>query len=131
MKKNLVPLYTLDIGKPGSSFALEIAGNTGLPGHVLAEGKELAGKELAGFETLMRDVEKERQELALRIKQLEQREQEVQHLLEEYEVLNTELNERKKLIIDKAKQEAQQLLKETNREIEKTIRHIRENRAER
>ncbi|MBT1702451.1 endonuclease MutS2 [Chryseosolibacter indicus] len=129
--KNLVPLYVLDIGKPGSSFALEIARKTGLPKETLEEAEKLVGKDLAGFETLVRSLEKERQELSEKIKRLEKQEIELKQSLNKYQTLSTELEIRKKEIISKAKEEASELLKNTNREIEKTIRHIRENRAER
>lgn len=129
--KNLVPLYILDIGKPGSSFALEIARKTGLPQQTLLEAEKLVGKDLAGFETLVRSLEKERQELSEKIKRMEKQETELKHSLSRYQSLSTDLETRKKEIISKAKDEAAELLKETNREIEKTIRHIRENKAER
>lgn len=129
--KNLLPLYQLDQGKPGSSFALEIARKTGLPEQTLAEAEMLVGKDLAGFETLVRALEKEKQELASRLRQMERKEAAVTETLARYETLSNELESRKKQIIDKAKQEAAALLQQTNREIEKTIRHIRENKAER
>ena len=129
--KNLVPLYMLDIGKPGSSFALEIAKKTGLPKQTLDDAEKLVGKDLAGFETLVRSLEKERQELSEKIKRMERQESELKQSLQKYQSLSSELESRKKEIITKAKDEAAALLKETNREIEKTIRHIRENKAER
>lgn len=129
-EKNLVPLYLLDIGKPGSSFALEIAQKTGLPAETLEEAERLVGKELAGFETLVRDLEMERQVLSEKLRENELRERQLQQTLKKYETLSAELETKKKQIIEKAKLEAQQLLRETNREIEKTIRHIRENKAE-
>jgi DNA mismatch repair protein MutS2 len=128
--RNLVPLYVLDIGKPGSSFALEIAKKTGLPEHTLQEAEKLVGKDLAGFETLVRSMEKERQELSEKIRRMERQESELKQSLERYQTLSADLEARKKEIINKAKEEAAGLLKETNREIEKTIRHIRENKAE-
>jgi DNA mismatch repair protein MutS2 len=128
--KNLVPLYVLDIGKPGSSFALEIARKTGLPQQTLAEAEKLVGKDLAGFETLVRALEKERQELSEKIKRLERQETELKQSLSKYQTLSSDLELRKKEIINKAKEDAAQLLQNTNREIEKTIRHIRENKAE-
>jgi DNA mismatch repair protein MutS2 len=128
--KNLVPLYVLDIGKPGSSFALEIARKTGLPYFTIEEAEKLVGKDLAGFEKMVRSLEKERQQLSEKIKQLELQEANLKQSLTKYQSLSTEIEAKKKEIIDKAKIEAQTLLKETNREIEKTIRHIRENKAE-
>lgn len=129
-EKKLEPLYVLDIGKPGSSFAIEIARKTGLPDVTLAEAEALAGKELAGFDTLLRKLEKEQQELREGARQLAKREADLKQVLEKYTVLSSELEGKKKVIIEKARGEARQLLKNTNREIEKTIRHIRENRAE-
>jgi DNA mismatch repair protein MutS2 len=130
-ENRLIPLYILDIGKPGSSFALEIAEKTGLPEQTLQEAKELVGKELMGFESLVRTLEKEKNELSERVANLEKQERELKSLLSKYDSLTTELESRKKEIIDKAKIQANALLRETNKEIEKTIRHIRENQAER
>jgi DNA mismatch repair protein MutS2 len=129
--RNLVPLYVLDIGKPGSSFALEIARKTGLPKETLEEAEKLVGKDLAGFETLVRSLEKERQELSEKIKRMEKQESELKQSLSKYQSLSSELESKKKEIITKAKEEASEILKTTNKEIEKTIRHIRENKAER
>lgn len=128
--KNLIPLYVLDIGKPGSSFALEIAKKTGLPAKTLEEAEKLVGKDLAGFETLARSLEKERQELTVKISRLERQESELKQSLTRYQSLSSELESKKKEILNKAKEDASKLLKETNREIEKTIRHIKENKAE-
>lgn len=128
--KNLVPMFMLDIGKPGSSFALEIARKTGFPQSTLEEAEQLVGKELAGFEDLVRDIERERKELSDRMRVVEKQEVDLKQSLLRYQSLSSELESKKKEIIDRAKGEAQQLLKETNREIEKTIRHIRENKAE-
>jgi DNA mismatch repair protein MutS2 len=128
--KNLIPLYVLDIGKPGSSFALEIARKTGLPQQTISEAEKLVGKDLAGFESLVRSLEKERVELSEKIKRMERQDQELKQSLAKYQSLYSDLESRKKEIITKAKEDASNLLKETNREIEKTIRHIKENKAE-
>lgn len=127
---HLRPLYQLDIGKPGSSFALEIARKTGLPPDTLEEAERLVGKDLAGFETLVRDLERERQELSEKIQRLEKQETDLRQSLTKYETLSSDLETRRRDIIEKAREEAQALLRNTNREIEKTIRHIRENNAQ-
>ena len=128
--KNMVPQYVLDIGKPGSSFALEIAKKTGFPQNTITEAEKLVGKDLAGFETLVRALEKERAELSEKVKLVEGQERQLKQSLSKYQTLYSELEARKKEIITKAKEDASNLLKETNREIEKTIRHIKENKAE-
>src|SRR5690606_29959220 len=122
--KNLIPLYILDIGKPGSSFALEIAQKTGLPDKTIEEAKKLVGKDLTGFEELARSLERERQELSLKISRMEKQESELRQSLARYQSLSVELESKKKEIINRAKEDASRLLKDTNREIEKTIRHI-------
>ncbi|MCD9019040.1 endonuclease MutS2 [Parachryseolinea silvisoli] len=127
--QHLMPLYVLDIGKPGSSFALEIARKIGLPQETLQEAEKLVGKDLAGFEKLVRSLERERQELSERLKKTERQESDLRQSLAKYQTLSGELESRRKEIINKAKEEASGLLRDTNREIEKTIRHIRENQA--
>jgi DNA mismatch repair protein MutS2 len=129
-EQRLVPRYELAIGKPGSSFALEIARSTGLPVATIRQAEQLVGKELAGFESVVRSLEKERQELRDRVRLLEEKEQELQLSRTKYQRLHADLEAKKKQIIEKAREDATALLKETNREIEKTIRHIKENKAE-
>lgn len=128
--KKLQPLFQLEIGKPGSSFALEIARKTGLPNETLEQAEQIIGKELTGLETLMKTVAEEKQMLIKRQRELAEKESRAASEKDRYQKLNTELESKKKEIVDRAKLEASSLLKETNREIEKTIRHIRENKAE-
>jgi DNA mismatch repair protein MutS2 len=82
------------------------------------------------LETLMKSVAEEKQSLDKRLRDIQVREKKLNETLSQYQALSAELNAKKKEIIDKAKTEASTLLKDTNREIEKTIRHIRENKAE-
>lgn len=128
--KKLEPLFTLEIGKPGSSFALEIARKTGLPQETIQSAEAIIGKDLTGLETLMKTVADEKQLAAKKIAELKQKEIKLTEELNRYQQLSSGLESKKKEIIDKAKAEASSLLKDTNREIEKTIRHIRENKAE-
>lgn len=127
--KRLEPRFILDIGKPGSSFALEIARKTGL-GKIIKEAEDIIGKDLTGLEALIKKVSDEKQELVKREGEVREKEKKYNELLGKYNQLNQELETRKKEIINKAKEEAGLLIKQTNKEIEKTIRHIKENRAE-
>lgn len=128
--KKLQPLFQVEIGKPGSSFALEIARKTGLPQATIERAEQIIGKELTGLETLMKTVAEEKQLLQRSQREFAEKERKLTEERERYQKLNSELEAKKKEIIDRAKSEASILLKETNREIEKTIRHIRENKAE-
>jgi DNA mismatch repair protein MutS2 len=128
--EKLQPLYILETGRPGSSFALEIAHQTGFPEEVLREAERVIGAEVAGLEKLMKKAADDQQRVARQARELAEREKVINELQARYQKLLAELEARKKEIIDRAKSEAAGLLKETNREIEKTIRHIKENKAE-
>lgn len=130
-EEKLLPLFILDIGKPGSSFALEIANKTGIPGEVLEKAEHLIGQDLMGFDRIIRNLEKERQELSQKLMEAEENLHALTEKRQKYESLLAGLEQRKKEILDRAKGEAAGLLQETNRLIEKTIRHIRENQAQR
>ena len=128
--EHLLPLFQLAIGQPGSSFALEIARKTGLSTETLAAAERIIGKELTGLETLIKQVAEEKQQLSEKDKDIRQREAQLSLALARYEDLAGKLESQKKDILNKAKVEASTLLQETNREIERTIRHIRENKAD-
>jgi DNA mismatch repair protein MutS2 len=128
--KTLSPLYRLEIGQPGSSFALEIARKTGLSADTLKSAERIIGKELTGLETLMKEVAEGKQAIVVKEREIRHREEETEKLMKQYEQLHGQLEKQKKEILNRAKSEASVLLQETNREIEKTIRHIRENKAE-
>lgn len=128
--QKLEPLYILDSGKPGSSFSLEIARKTGLPGYVLDYAKSVIGDKNIDVDDLLLKLEKQKQLVKERDEKLKSREIEAARLESNYKKLLQELEDDKKVIISKAKDEAAKLLKDTNREIEKTIRHIKANSAQ-
>ncbi len=126
----LEPLYVLQLGKPGSSFSFEVARKIGLPGSIIDHARELLGKEQISAEDLIVRLEKREQRIQTLEKEMKANEKEANTLREKYEKLYSELESEKKDILKKAKEEASTLLQRTNREIEKTIRHIKENKAE-
>ncbi|HEX7016394.1 MAG TPA: endonuclease MutS2 [Cyclobacteriaceae bacterium] len=130
-EESMAPLYILDIGRPGSSFALEIARTTGLPENTLEEARRVAGRELEGIEVLMRKLAREQQELQQKQEEFAREEAIMKETLKKYQTLYASLESEKKEILSRAKKEAENLLNDVNRKIEKTIRHIRENSAER
>lgn len=128
--EKLAPLFRLEMGQPGSSFALEIAGKTGLPNATLRDAERIIGSELIGLESLMKQVAEEKVRLDERQQEISAKEVDVEKARRQYEALNEKLESQRREIVNRAKSEAAALLQETNREIEKTIRHIRENKAE-
>ncbi len=126
----LEPLYMLEIGQAGSSFAFEIAQKIGLPKKVLAKAKEKLGTKEINYDKLLKELENEKKALSDQNQALFVRENQMKIQLEKYTKLNTILETDKKKIINAAKLEAKILLQNTNKQIEQTIRDIRENQAD-
>ncbi|HNW77154.1 MAG TPA: Smr/MutS family protein [Bacteroidales bacterium] len=128
--KKMKPLYKLQIGAPGSSFAFEIAENIGFPEQVLKAASGKTGQGQLDFHRQLQDLEVERQEVSKKNTAVRVADEFLSELIAKYENLNKELETSKKTILAEAKAEAARLLKESNRMIEKTIREIRESQAE-
>ncbi|MEN7548726.1 endonuclease MutS2 [Rapidithrix thailandica] len=128
--ENLKPLYELHIGKPGSSFALEIAQNIRLPRQVVARARKKVGKKKINVEQLLNDLEIEKSKLEEKNQQLLLKERAMTQELEKYKSIQEYLDANKKKILNEAKIEAQRLLQGANQQIESAIRSIKENKAE-
>ena len=124
--EELQPLYRLEIGKPGSSFAFEVAAKIGLPNAIIQKARKKVGAKQKNVDDLLVSLEKEKLEAEeLQAKAIES-EKHYERLKTEYELLKKNLEERRKLVMQQAREEAHQLLKDSNKLIEKTIREIRE-----
>ncbi|MEN8248378.1 MAG: Smr/MutS family protein [Bacteroidota bacterium] len=128
--KNLKPLYELNRNRPGSSFSLEVAGKSGIPKDVIKKAKDLIGVDQIEVEDLLAKVDQEKQLLEEQNKELISRNKELDKLISDYSLQKDKLDKEKKAILNKAKAEASLILSRTNKEIEKTIRHIKENKAQ-
>ncbi len=126
----LKPLYELLPGKPGSSFALEIAEKTGLPAKVLASARRRVGKAQTDLDKLIVEVEAERTEVDRLKRQLAEQKKVTDKLRTEYEQITGYLSENRAGLMRQAKEEAKRLVQEANRRIEQTIRDIREAEAD-
>jgi len=124
------PLYMLEVGKPGSSYAFEIAQKIGLPQNVLnlAKNKVSAGQKKV--DTLLVDLEREKKEIFdTRIK-LEKQQKRVNELLAENEKLKSYLEENKKSLIREAKDQAKNIILNANKLVENTIAEIKSSNAD-
>lgn len=128
--EHLEPMYELEIGKPGSSFALEVAQKIGLPKQVVDNAKRKLGTQQIDFEKLIKELEIERKVFADRNKEFIEKNQQLKNTLEQYTGLKNFLEIEKKKILNDAKAQAKELLKETNRKIETTIKDIKEGKAD-
>ena len=128
--EKMQPLYILSLGKPGSSYAFEIAQKIGLSAEVLESAKRKVGNYQKKVDTLLVDLERDKKELIDARISVEKKEQKVKALLSENEQLKTYLEENKKLILKNAKIEAQTIIKNANKLIENTISEIKESKAD-
>ncbi|MFV0471168.1 MAG: endonuclease MutS2 [Paludibacteraceae bacterium] len=129
-RQHLQPLFQLQIGNPGSSFAVEIARKIGLPEDLIEEAAQKVGQEHLDYDKHLQDIvrdkrywERKRQEIRLKEKRLEE-------TLDKYEIEINNINKLKKEIVSQAKNDAENLLKEANVKIEHTIKQIKEANAE-
>lgn len=126
----LQPLYRLEIGKPGSSFALEVAAKIGLPEQIISRARKKVGAKQQNLDDLLLELEKERSEMLEQLKKAEKEEEHYAKLKQEYALLKESLDSRKKQILQDAREEAYQLLKNSNTLVEKTIRELKESGRE-
>ena len=124
------PLYVLEIGKPGSSYAFEIAQNIGLQPEVLKLAKEKTGTNQNRIDSLLVDLEREKKQIYDTKIHLSTQQNKVKNLVAENEKLKLYLEENKKVLIKEAKLEAQAIIKNANKLVEQTIAEIKENQAD-
>ena len=126
----LEPLFELEVGKPGSSFAFEIAKKIGLPKHIIEDAKGMVGTSQVDYEHLLNALEKERGKYEKLTKKLEREEKEVASIKTDYESLKEMLQYEQKRLIKEAKHEAKRIVEDANKRIENTIRTIQETKAD-
>ena len=124
------PLFQLDIGKPGSSFAFEIARKIGLPEKILEVATEKIGKDHINFDKHLRDIVRDKRYWETKREKIRKVEKSLDELAEKYETDLGQLDKQRKEILLKARQEADQILSEANKRIENTIYEIRASQAD-
>ncbi|NGM61827.1 endonuclease MutS2 [Sphingobacterium sp. SGG-5] len=129
--QRLRPLYILQMGKPGSSYAIEIARKIGLPKDILDLAKVKIGKQQNRVDRLLADLERDKKETHDTKLTIRKKEKELEALKTEYDTLRVHLEENKKDILRKAKEEAKDILKDANKLIENTIAEIKTVKADR
>ena len=128
--EKLEPLYQLEIGKPGSSFALEIASKIGLSKEIVSYAKQQIGEARVRYDRLLSKLENEKNQYAQLLKEVKEKDSLLAAKLKEYGLLKDTLEQTKKNYIQEAKLEAKSLLDQANKKIESVIREIKEGKAE-
>jgi len=124
------PLYRLEVGKPGSSYAFEIAQKIGLPQNVLNQARNKIGVNQKKVDTLLVDLERDKKEFIDAKNALEKQQRRVNALQEENEKLKTFYEENKRTLISEAKQEAKSIILNANKLVENTISEIKSSQAD-
>lgn len=123
-------LFQLQIGNPGSSFAVEIARKIGLPEDVIADASEIVGSEYIQSDKYLQDIVRDKRYWETKRQNIRQREKQMEETIARYQAEMEESQKSRKEILRKAKEEAEQLMQEANARIENTIRTIKETQAE-
>lgn len=129
-RHQMQPLFSLSIGHPGSSFAVDIAHKIGLPEEVIARASAIVGSDYIRMDKYIQDISRDRRYWERKREEIRRERKRLDHLISEYETEAEGIGKRKKEILARAKEQARQLLSESNARIENTIREIREAQAE-
>lgn len=129
-RHRMQPLFQLEIGNPGSSFAVEIARKIGLPESVIEMATQKVGEDFVNMDKYLQDVVRDKRYWEGKRQSIKQKEKRLEELTAKYETELEEMGKQKKAIIREAKQESQHLLSQANAAIENTIRKIKEAQAD-
>lgn len=124
------PLFRLEVGRPGSSFALEIAHKIGLPNDVIEEAKKIVGSDYVNMDKYLQDISRDKRYWEQKRQKVHQQEKELEQKSQEYDEKTRELKQKRQEVMEKARNEASSLLQQANARIEKTIKDIKEAQAE-
>ena len=125
-KDSLSPTYELRVGRPGSSYAYEIAQKSGLSEKVLKYARHKTGKNEKAIDGLLVELQNDKQEIEEQLDKVKQQEAKLQKLIRTYEQMHKELEFRRKRIKLEAKEQALQQTAQNNRELENLVREIKE-----
>ncbi len=130
-RSRMEALFQLQIGNPGSSFAVEIARKIGIPEDVIAEASDIVGRDYINADKYLLDIARDKRYWEGKRQTIHNREKDMERTIEQYERDVTDLQKQRKDIIRQAKAEAAEIVAEARAKIENTIREIREASAER
>ena len=128
--KFMQPMYIMITGKPGSSFAFEIARKTGFPQRILDEASTITGEQHLKFEQQLQQLEVDKKAIKKKERELQVADTLLSEVVAKYKNLLSELENKKKQYLREAANEAQELIDKANSSIERTIREIKEAQAE-
>ena len=129
--KNIAPLFKLEIGLPGNSFAFELARKTGLPENIIKDAETRAGEEFVGIERNLRKIARNRRALDEKLERIRHTDRTLESITDKYQKELQQIKQMRKEILEQARKEAEEIVRKANRQVESTIKTIRETQADR
>ena len=127
--KNIAPLFKLEMGLPGNSFAFELARKMGLPEAIIKDAENRAGEEFVCIERNLRKIARNRKALDEKLQKIRNTDKTLENITGKYQKELEAIKKMKQDILDEAKREAEDIVKGANRQVEQTIRKIKESQA--
>ena len=127
--KNIAPMFKLEMGLPGNSFAFELARKMGLPENIIKDAESRAGEEFVGIERNLRKIARNRKALDEKLERIKHTDKTLENITDKYQKELQQIKQLKKDILDEAKKEAEEIIKGANRQVEHTIKTIKETQA--
>lgn len=127
--KNIQPLFLLEQGLPGNSFAFEMARKTGLPEDIVKDAELRAGEGFVGMERNLRKIAASRKALDDKLQRVSKADKTLENITDRYQKELSDIREQRRKILDDAREEARSVVLAANKEVEKTIRTIKESQA--
>lgn len=129
-RKHMHPLFSLSIGSPGSSFAIEIARKIGLPEDILARAGEIVGSDYVNIDKYLLDIARDKRYWENKRLAIKAKEKKIESVLESYQTAADTLRASRREIIDDARRQANAIVEGSNAAIERTIREIKRTQAD-
>ncbi len=129
-RQRMQPLFQLSMGYPGSSFAIEIARKTGLPQQVIDKASEIVGSDYINMDKYLLDIVRDRRYWANKRQDIRAKEKRLDQMIADYDERLDNIRAEHRQIIHEARAEAQEILQGSNAQIERTIKEIRHQQAE-
>ena len=127
--KNIAPMFKLEMGLPGNSFAFELARKMGMPESIIKDAEARAGEEFVGIERNLRKIARNRKALDEKLERIRNTDRTLENITDKYQKELQQIKQLKKDILDEAKKEAEAIIKGANKQIENTIKTIKESQA--
>ena len=125
----VAPLFVLEQGLPGSSFAFELARKMGMPENIVHDAEERAGEQFVGIERNLRKIARSRRQLDEKLTRIRATDKTLEGLTDRYEKELEDIKEMRRVILEEAREEARKIVKDANKQVETTIRTIKEAQA--